>query len=186
MIAVGLDLSVRCTGWAVWGGPTGLVRTDLAATKHLKGIARRRYIADMVGAVIHDEAGAWRIVPKSRVLVVIENHVAGAKTRQTAIILGQLHAVVLDTLATLRCPIVYVAPATAKKALAGKGGASKDEMIAAAQRCGYEGAQTDEADAWGLALIGHHLLGGSDHLTPHRASCLAAVEWVVPLPEVSA
>lgn len=182
MIPLGLDLALVKTGWSAWNVDTGLIRTDVGPAKQLKGISRRRHIADSIEAVVAHVAGG-RLSPHTPVLVVIENHVAAAATRQTAIGLGMLHAVVLDTLGPLGCPIVLVAPSSAKKHLAGSGKAGKDEMVATARACGYGGHQSDEADAYGLALIGHHLLGGQDHLTAHRSSCLAAVEWVVPLPE---
>lgn len=178
MIAVGLDLSLTSTGWAVWDRRCGRVRTDLVATRHIKGhpVKRRRYIAEGVGDAIHAIEG--------EVLVVIEkSFVSHAVSKQTAMDLASLHAVVLDHLPWQVVGIAYCTPGTTKKHLSGKGGADKDQMIAAAQACGYKGDQTDEADAYGLALLGHHLLGGTDHLTPHRASCLAAVEWLVPLPE---
>lgn len=176
-VALGLDLSLTSTGWAVWGGDGGRIRTDLAAQRWARyaPISRRRYIADEVHELAH---------PHDSVLAVIEKSYIGAVNPKTGIDLAMLHAVVLDHLPWTVEGIVYVRPATAKKHLAGKGDAGKDEMIEAAQAVGYPGEQTDEADAWGLALLGHHLLGGTDHMTPHRASCLAAAEWVVPMPVV--
>lgn len=188
---LGVDLALVKTGWAdLYNKDAGLIRTDLASTGKPKGIERRRYIADQLEERVWLAASPLRVTdltdpPLDQVLVVIENHVVDIVAKSTAIGLGQLHAVVLDTLAPLRCPVAYVAPKSLKKFLAGSGKADKDAMVAAARACGYQGHQEDEADAWGLALIGHHLLGGQDHLTAHRASCLAAVEWVVPMAEAA-
>lgn len=185
MVPIGLDLSLTSTGWAVWGGAVGRIRTDLAHHRGLKGIERRAYIARSLSAAAYE--GAWDGQTYRDVLVVIEKSYTNQVNPKTGIDLAMLHAVVLHVLDDSLAPsVVYVTPSTAKKHLAGKGGASKDEMITAARSVGYQGDQTDEADAYGLALIGHHLLGGTDHLTPHRASCLAAVEWLVPLPETAA
>lgn len=184
VIAVGLDLSLVSTGWAVWGADVGRVRTDLAQHRGLEGTERRAYIAASLAAAVYE--GCWDGQTYRDCLVVIEKSYVGTPNVKTALDLAMLHAVVLHVFGDVLAPAVaYVMPSTSKKHLAGKGGASKDDMIAAAQRCGYGGSQTDEADAYGLALLGHHLLGGTDHLTPHRASCLAAVEWVVPLPETA-
>lgn len=186
MTPIGLDLSVVSTGWCAHGVDVGRIRTDIGPAKTLKGIDRRRYIADQVEAVIAAAVRPRWLRPPVPVLCVIEkSYVGGVTSTQTGIDLAMLHAVVLDLLGPLRCPIAYVAPSTLKKHLAGKGGASKAEMVAAAQAAGYGGHQDDEADAFGLALIGHHLLGGHDHLAPHRSSCLQAVEWLVPLPETA-
>lgn len=190
MVPIGLDLSLASTGCAVWGEGVGLIRTDLAPTRYLKGdpIGRRRYIAEKVSDLIHAACPVDVAAPAStrRALVVIEaSHVDHAVSKKTAIALAGLHTVVLDRLPWQVAGIVYVAPSTAKKHLSGRGGASKDQMIGSARSVGYQGKQTDEADAYGLAMLGHHLLGGTDHLTPHRQSCLAAVEWLVPLPETA-
>ena len=177
---VGLDLSLVSSGWAIWGGQVGRVRTDLAAARPLcrNPIARRHHIAaQLYEHVRRTTSVCYR-------LVVLEKRYTDAKNRKTGLDLAALHAVVLDELDGLGgyTAFAYVAPATLKRHLAGRGGAGKDEMVAAAQAVGYTGSQDDEADAWGLALLGHHLLGGTEHLTPHRLSCLAAVEWLVPLP----
>ena len=167
---LGLDLSVRSTGWAVWGGAAGRIRTNLTAHTGWSDIRRRTVIADRIDTITGD---FWPV------LAVIEAPFAGTN-RKTGRDLNMLHAVVLDRLGDT-CPVAYVTTSTLKKHLAGRGDADKHQMIAAAQTVGYTGRQDDEADAWGLALIGHHLLGGVDHLTPMRAACLAAVTWETPM-----
>jgi len=169
---LGLDLSVRSTGWAVWGVGrfAGRVRTDLTAHAGWSDIRRRTHIADRIGEMGVD---IWPF------LAVIEAPFAGPN-RKTGEALAMLHAVVLDRLGDTT-PVAYVTTTTLKKHLAGRGDADKQQMVTAAQQVGYPGAQNDEADAWGLALIGHHLLGGGDHLTPMRAACLAAVTWETPM-----
>lgn len=168
MTPLGLDLSIRSTGWAIWGGAAGRIRTDLTAHAGWSDIRRRRHIAHEVACLT-----------SRPLLAVIEASFAGPN-RKTGEALAMLHAVVLDRLGDT-CPAAYVTTGTLKKHLAGRGDADKQQMIAAAQTVGYPGRQNDEADAWGLALIGHHLLGGTDHLTPMRAACLAAVRWETPM-----
>jgi len=56
----------------------------------------------------------------------------------------------------LRC--VKVRPAQAKLALAGKGNATKDDMIAAAAKVFGQNMTKDEADACGIALAAEGLL----------------------------
>lgn len=186
MISLGIDLALRSTGWATWGGPWGRIRTDLVAHKGLTAIHRRRYIAHHVAMLVEGTyAGAQAgldaqgvdLGPRG-VLVVMERSWVGP----AASALLPLHGVVVDAIERTGASLVHVSPQALKRHACGKAGA-KAEMIPAAQAAGYPGRQPDEADAWMLALIGHHLLGGTDYASPHRSSCLAAVETEIPLPE---
>jgi len=174
-VALGIDLALRSTGWAIWGdggggGRAGRIRTDLAATKGLSTIGRRRLIANAITAIIES---VHRTDPS--VLVVMERSWVGP----AASALLPLHGVVVDAIERTGAALCHVSPPALKRFGAGNGKAGKPEMIAAAQACGYAGTSDDEADAYLLALLGHHLLGGTDHASPHRASCLAAVEWEI-------
>jgi len=169
-LSLGVDLSLRSSGWALWGGACGRIRTDLRAQRGMTPIVRRRHIAERVVAVAEDAA--------EPVLVVVERSWIGPSA--SALVL--LHGVVADAVERSGAALVYVAPSLLKRHALGRGSAIKAEMVGAAQRAGYAGAQNDEADAWMLALVGHHLLNGTDHLTPQRAACLAGVEWEILLP----
>lgn len=184
MIPLGLDLSVTSTGWAVWGGDVGRIRTDVLPASRLgKGYERRRYIADAIEAVVAAAVRPAWLTPPVPVAVVME--AVPTKGAFDIVTTAMLHGVVLDVLGPLEVPVASVPASTLKKHLAGNGRAEKPQMIAAARAVGYEGDQHDEADAVGLALIGHHLLGGEEHLTPMRAACLSSVRWLVPLPETA-
>lgn len=181
MKAIGLDLSVVSTGWCIHGGEVGRIRTNVGPAKKLKDIERRRFIADSIEAVIAAAVRPGWLKAPVPVLIVLE--AVPTHGARAIVELAALHGVVLDLLGPLGCPIVYVTGSSLKKSLAGAGNADKDRMVAAARAVGYGGDQHDEADAVGLALIGHHLLGGEEHLTPMRAACLSSVRWLVPLPE---
>lgn len=179
LIALGLDLSLTSTGWAVWGGDVGRIRTDVGHPKKegLKGIERRNWIAGGVFDLLDRQ---YPLLP----LVVIE--AVPTHGAHSLVPLAMLHGVVLDFLPDNGCAVAYVPGSVLKKHLAGKGNADKHQMVAAAQAVGYKGNQADEADAYGLALIGHHLLGGQEHRTAMRDACLANVSWEVPLPTTEA
>lgn len=172
MRPVGFDLSTTSTGWAAHAGEVGRIRP-----KKLAGIERRRWIALEVAKVAH----VARTVADPTVLAVIEavpTHAAYA-----VLPLGMLHGVVLEALDRTQACIAVVPGPVLKKHLTGRGNAKKEQMVEAARALGYQGTNHDEADAFGLALIGHHLLGGTDHLTPQRSALLASVAWERPLPE---
>lgn len=175
---LGLDLSCTSTGWAVYGKEFGRIRTDLAEHIGLSDIDKRRHTAAAVEVLT---AGtAWAYLSLGVSLVVIEAPFAMPGRPKVNRKIDMLHGVILDRL-PYGLPVAYVPPKVLKVHLAGRGDADKQQMIAAAQAAGYSGKQNDEADAYGLALIGHHLLGGIDHLTPQRAACLAQVAWEVPM-----
>lgn len=173
MIPIGLDLSLTSTGWAVWGGACGRIRP-----KGISGIERRTWIAGQVGGVVEKAGWDWG---KLAVIEAVPTARAFA-----AVPLGMLHGVVLKELDDIDVgAIAYVTTGVLKKHLAGTGTAKKEQMVAAAQALGYQGKSNDEADAYGLALIGHHLLGGTTHLTPQRAALLASVAWEIPMAETA-
>jgi crossover junction endodeoxyribonuclease RuvC len=58
-----------------------------------------------------------------------------------------------------------VSPTSLKKWVSGKGHASKKEMMAAVtSRWGFESSSNDVNDAYALARIGQHVIGGADQL----------------------
>ena len=165
---IGLDLSLVSTGWAVYGGEVGRIRP-----KKLSGTERRRWIADQVVETWFAEYGRSG-TPVVYVIESVPTHGA-----HSVVPLGMLHGVVLNALDGKADGIAYVPGPVLKKHLTGKGNAKKEQMVEAAQALGYKGKSHDEADAFGLALLGHHLLGGTDHLTPMRSACLAGVTWEI-------
>ena len=131
---------------------------------------RRQYIA---GCVIAE----WPTPRQAGTIVVIEavpTHGAFAIAP-----LAALHGVVLDAILKRQPDYcgwpgampaeVWMVPAPVlKKWATGNGTADKTAMIAAAQSMGYEGRQTDEADAFLLALFGRMLDGDDRWATPQR------------------
>jgi Holliday junction resolvasome RuvABC endonuclease subunit len=87
-------------------------------------------------------------------LVIIEGHAFGARGRGLTI-LHELHGVIKNELHRAGIPFSAESPTTIKLLFAGKGGASKDEMIAAAKTLCGKDLSDDEADALGCAWFGH-------------------------------
>lgn len=77
-----------------------------------------------------------------------------ATNPQASIKLAHVCGVIVGVAASFDIPVIGVQPSEAKKALTGKGNASKEEMIAAAQRQFGLSLPKDVADACGIALAG--------------------------------
>lgn len=174
--SIAFDLSVTCTGVATWTRH-GYV-TDRIRPKGLDGAARRAFIARRVANAV------WATQRRhGDCLVVLEQPFAGGHAGAT-MSLAMLHGVVYDRLTTIGVRWAQVPPALVKQAATGKGNAPKPKILSAAQaELGYLGKSLDEADALWLALIGHHVAGGTDHLTPQRQALLGKVTWPEGLPD---
>lgn len=158
---MGLDLSVRGTGMVVWNGKKAL------AAKHLRteGVKTEGQVTGLL------PSGMFRGNPEERIewlsrrvvkcyrrllpdLVVIEEYAFSRHSRGLSI-LHECGGVVKNKLFRMEAPLVIVQNTTSKLYLAGRGRASKEEMIAAAQIYWPECPDNDDiADAFGLAKWG--------------------------------
>lgn len=170
---VGFDLSLTCTGWAVWADGLDVGRIQ---PKGLAGRRRRRWIAERVADLVDLAAHA-----AGAPLIVIE--AVPTHGTRSIVRLGELHGVVLDHLDGYQP--AYFDPSKLKKYATGNGNAAKEKLLEAAQAAlGYTGKSTDESDAAWLATVGRQLLGETGPLfTAQRLSLLAGVTWPEGLPE---
>lgn len=143
---LGLDLSLTSTGFALFDVNGGIVRVGCVRTslrlKRSEG-GRECSVEERLDLIVSELSGLWC---GHLDLIAIEaelysTHVAG--------LLGMVHgAVRLAAFRESDAPIVTCAPTSLKKWATGSGRAIKEDMIYAAQKSGYEGGQSDEADAW--------------------------------------
>ncbi len=149
-VVVGLDIATR-TGWCRWDGErfrTGVIDCSPATSDEPEGV-RFLKLAERLPPVLEGVQA-----------VVIER--TYSKGKRTAEVLNGLTAVAL--VACERWGIEYAfVDATALKAFAIGGRASKAEMVAAAEReLGLDGLTDDEADAYWLVRYGlTHLVGAA-------------------------
>lgn len=161
-VIVALDPSLTATG--VCDSRTPGRPHTLEPPDKLSRLARLAWIQREVKLVTAD---AW--------LVVVEGYAHAAKFQ--AHHLGELGGVIRLTLYSLRIPFVDVAPTVRAKIATGNGGASKDEVFAAAfKRLNYAGHSKDEADArWLLELaLQHYKLPGRAQLPAKNLEPVAA------------
>lgn len=97
-------------------------------------------------------------------IIFTEDYAFSANGRITDIaeVLGAIKYSLPET-----CHMEVVAPTSLKKAVTGKGNASKEKVIAKIKEMGFEPANDDEADATGLVLMAAgHLEGKSRRWKP--------------------
>lgn len=142
MNIIGLDLSTSATGWADSEGRCGLIKPST------KDVGRRlREIMDL----LRPPFKALKPVD----LCVIEGYSMGSKGRNNAAFrLPELGGCVRMWLFDNSIPYVEIPPTTLKKFATGKGNASKQEMIDAANESGAPDLDDDNvADAWWLMSV---------------------------------
>lgn len=93
--------------------------------------------------------------------------------------MGGIHAIVLRRLFRASVQVFVAAPTQVKLWATGKGNASKDEMIAAAQVAGAEPADDNQADAWWLRDMGVAALERRI-VVDHQAAVLTKLDWRLP------
>lgn len=143
MNVVGLDLSLRSTGIADADGTVRVVRTS-----ELRGMQRIDVIQT---AVVRALDGVD--------LVAVEGYAMAARGR-SVFALGEVGGVVRHTIWVLGHAWIDVPPTSLKRYATGRGDANKIAMVIAARdRLGYEGGDTDEADALWLRAIGLAVAG---------------------------
>lgn len=107
---------------------------------------------DAVGAVVADLAAHHDVHALAYELPHVRNNA------QTALKLAMLCGVLRRVAQERGIPAIGVQPSQAKAVLAGRGNATKAQMMSAARRAFGRELSKDEADAVGVALAGAHLL----------------------------
>lgn len=145
---LGLDLSIVSTGYALPDGTTGRIKT-----RQRDGDGRLLVIRDRVAEVVAEQRPD---------LAVLED--LPTKMRPNAVkSIGKVHGVVNLALLEADVPYAYVSPATLKSYACDNGGASKEDMAAAAFLA--DGAEFpddpkgDRCDGWWLRAAGHDAYG---------------------------
>lgn len=161
---IGLDLSLTCSGVALTDGSTRSIRPHCGPDHPARRL--NEIIGRLDGCLRHGHP----------TIAIIEGYNPGGHQGFTACRLGELGGAVRLRLFELGIAYFEVAPAQLKKYATGNGGASKDEMVAAAEAAGGRPANHDEADAWwlrhmGVAVVTRH---ADDE---HRQALVANLDW---------
>jgi DNA polymerase III epsilon subunit-like protein len=170
---IGLDLSLTCTGVA------GAGWTDHIRPKKLTGHPRLAFLVDQAVTFI-----------RGADLVVIEGPSFGGGVKHRHEDLAGLRVMVRHACWRNGVPYALVPPSCRSLYAAGKGNASKPEVLAAvAERYGIQpdgAARFDEADAYTLTAMGLHFLGQPLAPVPdHNAGGLTGCQWPTNFPEGS-
>lgn len=175
MIAIGLDLSLQATGIAYVNGTTRVLDTPKAK---IAGYERIDYIVREVHLATLEGVNAAEL---RRIVVGIEGYNFGAQGQSGIRDTAELGGVVRHHLWTCSIAWVEIPPTSLKKFATGSGGASKDDMLEAAQsHLDADIADHNCADAaWLRAAVRHHYgRPPSDHFPLERIHDLdAAVVW---------
>lgn len=142
-----LDLSLTSTGVAYRTEDS--VYVGHLDTSKKRSLERLAFIADTVGGILFN-----RIVECD--MLAIEGPAFGFKQMATrSHSLGELHGAIKLLAWEEEIDILVVPPSTLKKFVTGNGAAKKPEVIAAVQEVwGFATTQDDEADAYGLLMLG--------------------------------
>ncbi len=140
MKILGLDLSLRSTGWATPDKASGVVAPLGEGIERLQNI-----LCALRDLGLYEQD-----------LVVIEGYSFASKMGGHQ--LGELGGVIRYSLWLERRPFIVVAPTTLKKFVGGKGNLKKDEMrLETWKRWQAEFRSEHEVDAFGLSKIGEAL-----------------------------
>ena len=165
MIAVGLDLSLACTG-LVAVDENGCVQSFAIKTKPQEQVQRLIKIRTEIVQTLED------IRPD---IIVIEDYAFMANGQITK--LAELGGVVKTSLFSCDYKFITVAPSRVKKFACAKGNAKKDQVrLEVYKRWGFEAPTNDEVDAYALARIGLAVLGLDDKLTKAQSEVVKAIK----------
>ncbi len=161
---IGLDPSLTSTGYCVRRNEqTEAIGTILP--KKLRGMERLLYIEKQL-----DEMCLQYLCD----LVVIEGYSFGSQGRAIFQI-GELGGIIRRYLYLMKIPWVEVAPGSLKKFVTGKGNSKKEHMMMhVLKRWGVECNNNNEADAFGLAMIGE-CFKGRDTETQAQAEVISGL-----------
>jgi Holliday junction resolvasome RuvABC endonuclease subunit len=182
---IGLDLSLRASGVAVWRGDRDggsvfrrTIRTAPVEDAHgWAAASRHRRIAAEVLSYV--EVGDTLAIVEQRI-----NYADGSRHGTTELDLSALRAVVVAYLAGRRVPVASAYPVQVKAYLTGSGRASKPDMVAAAVRLlRQQPADDNQADALGLLAMGLDRWGRPLAPLPARnRAVLDRITWPVFTP----
>jgi len=148
-IVLGIDPGTRALGWGALvlapGGPRLLACGVLAPSA-------RAAVPERLGEI---QEGLERLLASVRPGVLALERAFHAKNAQSALRIGEARGVVLAAAARAGIEILELAPASAKKAVLGHGGASKEQvarMIAQILGTGPLDVPSDATDALALAF----------------------------------
>lgn len=176
MNVIGLDLSLRSTGWATADNHGVLDTADLRGPERLDHILHTLF--DLLPA-------PWDVTR-----VVVEG--PSFASRGNAIVeIGKLHGLIEHRLWVSGIPYVIgrtakkgkrswgVPPGTLKKYATGSGNCSKTEMVVSCrERLGYDVLDDNVADALWLRHVGLELLGEPEVKMPKaQVEALKRLEW---------
>lgn len=153
--AIGLDLSLCKTGWAVIEGEkiveTGLIKSSPSGDKPIDELRRLDDILEDIMKIVD------KFKPE---IVVIENLAFLAKGTSLTQLAGLSYFVRYALTMKRDIPFYLVAPTTLKRFATGSGKGEKDHMLLEAyKKFGVEGIDNNEADAAFLALVGSMIIG---------------------------
>jgi Holliday junction resolvasome RuvABC endonuclease subunit len=176
VIVIGLDLSYSCTAGVMLAvrdgeGPEGEVLTVRTTKERFSAHPGRLvHIRDRVVGFCASHEPA---------LVAIEGYAYGTKQGREAA--GELGGQVKVGLWEIRLPYIVVAPTTLKAFVLGSGRGEKSHMMLKVfQRWGFEAANDDQADAYGLARFAEAYLQPRSAWTKRFAQLARKVEIVQP------
>lgn len=172
MTTLGIDLSLRSTGWALIHDD-GQIRTGTIKTTapHATTLSQRRQRLQQIRAAL------WLIAYNNRPdVVVVEGPSYGSRG-------GRVHDrsglwwLVVDSL-LVNHSVAVVPPASRASYATGNGLAGKQQVLAAARTMHELVAGNDEADALILAAMGARWLRSPvDDTTPWKITAMQGVEW---------
>jgi Holliday junction resolvasome RuvABC endonuclease subunit len=155
MYFLGIDQSMRSTGFAVVSDVPGEAYTGTVAPKKLSGVARLAFIRDEVRQI-------FAAYPDIR-YAAMEGYAYDVGAGRV-FELGEVGGLIKLCLFDDAIPCVIVPPTSLKQFVTGSGAATKEQMrISVQTKWGLDLAQNDECDAFGLAQVAraYHLKKGS-------------------------
>lgn len=168
---VGLDLSLRATGWAVFHGDSQAhpVRGTFPTLKR-KGVERLHLLRQQLAGVM----------PTGPCVVAVEGYSMGSKGNTFDIGewggLAKLHLYERGD-----CVALLVPPSNLKQYVTGNGGSGKPAVVAAVRALGHDPADDNQADAIGLAMIARHWYRKLPQAA-HEARAMQKVKPCFPIP----
>lgn len=148
-IVLGIDPGTRAMGWGAIVVAPRAPRLLAAGTLRTDG---RTSIASRLGEL---RVGVDELVRRLHPRTVVVERAFAARNVQSALRIGEARGVVLACCAAAGLEVVEIAPAAAKKALVGNGGAAKEQvarMVADALGLAEPPPGLDASDALALAL----------------------------------
>lgn len=147
---IGVDPSLTSTGYAfraTKGDQEGMTVLGHIKGSDRTGMGRLVYIEERIIGLIDSVQPAK---------IIFEGYAMGVQARRSAAFdLGELGGVLKKTIWERGIDTLLVPPTVLKKFITGKGNAKKDEMFEhLSEASGLSFRNTDEADAYGLLLLG--------------------------------